>query len=604
MLYSVLLHAVAPAVAELLPQHIAVVVNRSELESVNVGYHYAHQRGIPETHVLPLDLGPLKDAISRQSYEQDIVQPLRKVLGQRGLAGQIRTLVTVYGMPLIVQAPQPNQQELTWATEAETHYKQALQDLEALTKQIAPDESLHNLPQAAPERVTALIQRIQRDVQERSRRLQEETDPQKIQAATQALRQILLRVGGRTTLRQALGNGPPVQDPRHQQELHKLQQDVQKGQAILDALLEAPSDVNRQRAYRLTEALHGWRGRLRLATTEIETFRYVNGDASLDSELSLLWVDPALYRVGGRRSNPLHYSLQPVMSSTSTSLPILMVSRLDAPTPALARRLVDQAIATEQQGLSGTVYLDSRGLNSPGPPGSVGAYDKSLQDLAALFRRVTPYTVVLEETERTLNTPGEAPAVAVYAGWYRLRAYEDVFTFNPGALGYHIASGEAMSVHDPKETGWCKNALERGITVTMGSTSEPYLDAFPPPADFFGLLLTGQYSLVEAYYLTNRYLSWRLVLFGDPLYNPWRGKGLARAEHLALAPVAGQATSALPAAPSTLPFRDPLQVMQELQQKRQALVDAAAGLEHELEPRPKSGPTPGPPGGRKTAPPR
>src|SRR5262249_29067874 len=109
------LAAVAPAAGELQPQHIAVVVNRSSLDSVNVGYHFARQRGVPETQVIPLDLGAIQDTISRQQYEQDIVRPLRQSLEARGLAGHIRALVTVYGMPLVVKAPLPTTQESTWA---------------------------------------------------------------------------------------------------------------------------------------------------------------------------------------------------------------------------------------------------------------------------------------------------------------------------------------------------------------------------------------------------------------------------------------------------------------------------------------------------------
>ena len=44
--------------------------------------------------------------------------------------------------------------------------------------------------------------------------------------------------------------------------------------------------------------------------------------------------------------------------------------------------------------------------------------------------------------------------------------------------------------------------------------------------EFFGLLLSGRYSLVEAYDLSVRYLSWRMVLFGDSLYTPWHDRSL------------------------------------------------------------------------------
>jgi len=239
-----------------------------------------------------------------------------------------------------------------------------------------------------------------------------------------------------------------------------------------------------------------------------------------------------------------------------------MVSRLDAPTPQLAMQMVDQAVKAEQDGLRGTVYLDARGM-SPGPVLSYGFYDQDIRDLAGLLRRLTPYEVVLENTERRFSQPGEASDVAVYVGWYRLRSYEDAFTFNPGAIGYHIASGEAVSIHDPGEPGWCKNALEHGITATLGPTAEPFLDAFPLPSEFIGLLLTGRYTLVEAYYLTTRYISWRMVLLGDPLYNPWRRKGLVDGQ------VWKDGKTALPTVPSDLPLNDPIQLKQQMRQQRE-----------------------------------
>ena len=66
--------------------------------------------------------------------------------------------------------------------------------------------------------------------------------------------------------------------------------------AILDALRAAPSDTNRQRAYRITEAIFGPRY-LAFRCLRIRGLRYADGDASVDSELSLLWVAPAAYRI-------------------------------------------------------------------------------------------------------------------------------------------------------------------------------------------------------------------------------------------------------------------------------------------------------------------
>ena len=205
---------------------------------------------------------------------------------------------------------------------------------------------------------------------------------------------------------------------------------------------------------------------------------------------------------------------------SSDQLPILMVSRLDAPTPELAKSLVDRALQAEHTGLNGIVYFDARGLQPNGAIDTYGFYDHSLREAAALVKEKSSYHVVLDVSEPTLAA---VPNVALYIGWYKLRAYDDVFSFNPGAIGYHMASAESLTVHDRGERGWCKNALEHGITATLGSVGEPYLDAFPEPARFTALLLSGKYSLAEVYALTSRTISWRMVLFGDPLYNPMKG---------------------------------------------------------------------------------
>jgi len=127
-----------------------------------------------------------------------------------------------------------------------------------------------------------------------------------------------------------------------------------------------------------------------------------------------------------------------------------------------------------------------------------------------------------------------------------------------------MASAEAITVHDHRERGWCKNALERGIAATLGSIGEPYLDAFPEPARFTTLLLTGKYSLAEVYYLTSRYVSWRMVLFGDPLYNPMQGR--SQTTH---------PPPSLPIPPSERPLGDP---SAKLAQKHREQKDQMATL--------------------------
>jgi len=323
----------------------------------------------------------------------------------------------------------------------------------------------------------------------------------------------------------------------------------------------APITSQRPLIYRWTEQLFGWRGVLELASAEADLLTYTYADASLDSELGLLWWDRDLYPVAWRWGNPLYQDSAP----NRDDLPVLMVSRLDAPTADLAKGLVDQALQAERSGLQGTMYFDARGLKAKDATDTYGIYDQSLRDATEVVKQQSSYNVLLDDAEATLSRPGSAPDVALYIGWYKLRSYEDAFTFKPGAIGYHMASAEAITVHDRSERGWCKNALEHGITATLGSVGEPYLDAFPEPARFTTLLLTGKYSLAEAYYLTSRYISWRMVLFGDPLYNPMRGRSRPTAHY----PIP------LPLPPSERPLGNP---PDSLAQKHRGQKDRMATL--------------------------
>lgn len=248
-----------------------------------------------------------------------------------------------------------------------------------------------------------------------------------------------------------------------------------------------------------------------------------NGEtqAALDSELSLLWWQRyGLYRW---LINPLHF--RAFEEARTQAPPTLMVSRLDAATPELARGLVDQALDAEREGLQGTFYIDARGLRydpQADPTGSgYSGYDESLRELARLLQAKSSLPVVLDDREE-LFPPGSCPDAALYCGWYSVGHYVDAFNWVRGAVAYHIASFEATTLHAPESPVWCNQMLQRGVAATLGPVAEPYLAAFPRPAEFFGFLLTGQWTLAECYYRTLAFNSWMMTLLGDPLYNPFR----------------------------------------------------------------------------------
>ena len=240
--------------------------------------------------------------------------------------------------------------------------------------------------------------------------------------------------------------------------------------------------------------------------------------ASVDSELSMvMFRNYELYRwqVNMLRSSSKNSQNQDEL--LAAGIGTLMVSRLDGPGEDIIKGLVDKAIAAEQTGLKGAAYFDSRGIFRKD---QFGTYDQSLRDLAHLTKLRTDLSVELDETG-ALFVPGDCPRATVYCGWYSVKKYIDAFDFVDGAVGFHIASFEAVGLRDPNSSHWCSAMLVDGITATLGAVAEPYLHSFPKPKEFFEELYSGK-CLVEAYYRTKPFNSWRLILIGDPLYRPFK----------------------------------------------------------------------------------
>ena len=83
---------------------------------------------------------------------------------------------------------------------------------------------------------------------------------------------------------------------------------------------------------------------------------------------------------------------------------------------------------------------------------------------------------------------------------------------------------------------WCPNLLKKGVCATLGPVAEPYTIGFPKPAEFFGLLATGEYTLVACYARTMLFCSWMTVLVGDPLYTPFKGAGKLKVSDVVSSP--------------------------------------------------------------------
>jgi uncharacterized protein (TIGR03790 family) len=265
------------------------------------------------------------------------------------------------------------------------------------------------------------------------------------------------------------------------------------------------------------------------------TLNHAETEACVDSELMLLWWDTyPLYRW---QLNTRYFQVPEQVRKSRP--PVLMTCRLDGPSVDLVKRLVDQAIEVEKKGLTGKVYVDARGIKynpKTEPDGfGYGGYDESLREMARLLEKEAKLPVTLDD-KPALFAPRSCLDCALYCGWYSLANYVDCCKFVPGAVAYHIASAEAVSLRNPNAKFWCKNLLDNGVVATLGPVAEPYTLGFPKPAEFFGFLVTGKYTLVECYSKTVVFSSWMTVLVGDPLYNPFARNPRLRPEQVLPSP--------------------------------------------------------------------
>lgn len=304
---------------------------------------------------------------------------------------------------------------------------------------------------------------------------------------------------------------PPELTPEEKKQLSELQK---KHDSVRDLINKAEQRQNSEEMKTLREE-------------EAEIKKQINQGgkafqgAAVDSELALVREDH--YSLEGWLPNKyfLGYRGKEIPNMPKK---VLLVSRLDGPSEKIVRRMIDDSLQTEEEGLKGKAYFDAR-WPDPGNKDIAGYafYDRAIHRSARLVEKSGRMEVVLDSEEK-LFQPGECPDAALYCGWYSLSRYVDAFTWVKGAVGFHIASGECSTLKSKGSQVWCKVMLEKGVAATVGPVAEPYVQAFPVPDLFFGLLLEGKFTLAECYALSNPYWSWQMVLIGDPLYRPFKKK--------------------------------------------------------------------------------
>jgi len=244
-----------------------------------------------------------------------------------------------------------------------------------------------------------------------------------------------------------------------------------------------------------------------------------HNEAAVDSELAWLPLLKMDVPLTGPLPNPFYTCTNSALMNPTNG--ILLVSRLDGPTPEIANGLVDKALAAESNGFWGRAYFDARGLSRSDTNYFLG--DEWILAGAEICRQLGFET----ETDTNADTlPAWYPMshVAIYAGWYAGSANGPFalpkVEFMPGAFAYHLFSFSAETLHASGDS-WCRVLLAKGAACTMGCVYEPYLQ-FTPNIAFFLQSFGNGYTFGEAAWASQIALSWQNTVIGDPLYQPFK----------------------------------------------------------------------------------
>lgn len=240
-------------------------------------------------------------------------------------------------------------------------------------------------------------------------------------------------------------------------------------------------------------------------------------EAAVDSELALL---PSLHEalpLSGPLRNPVYSSTNALDFHPTNG--VLMVSRLDGPTPDLAKSMVDKAVLAESEGLWGRGYFDLRSTADP----SMKLGEDWISSAAGIYQRLG-FDTVVDTNSATFPAGFPMSHIGFYIGWYAEHVSGVMalppLEFMPGAFGYHLHSFSAATLRSTNRH-WVGPLVAGGVTISMGTVYEPYLGGTPDMAIFPSRLIYSGFSFGEAAYASQAVLSWQTTVVGDPLYRPY-----------------------------------------------------------------------------------
>lgn len=499
-------------------QDIIVVYNRSMPGSKDVAEHYVEKRNVPKENMLGIFLSR-SESISRIKYESDLLPPLREKLKHFKKVGKNPAVLLVYGVPLKVDNVLTNGEK-----EWEKLVNHKIEELSALVTKLSNNllllsNSKEQVPQTSTD-VPAIISLARKAIlssQNFQKQAKQLPNPPEIPPEHNS---IIFRLVGlspviNSFVKGAKHDGADIQSVIKNSDLIKL--NLSLTAQLIHISFRGVTNENIQDVASLMRTSQGLMGELKFWYEQKDKNLSTQSSASVDSEIALILTEP--YLRAKWLPNPFLNTYDKLPGIKRIRENTIKVARLDGPAPEIAKRLVDDAVIVEKNGLKGIFYIDARGLEEK--RNAYFLYDEHLRKLYKILTEKSTMNVVLDDNSKTFQEDC-CPDAALYCGWYSLGKYVDSFRWKKGAVGFHIASSEASTLRDPDSQVWCKRMLEKGVAATLGPVREPYLTSFPAPDSFFPLLMSGQVPLIDVYYRTTPFLSWRQVLIGDPLYNPFK----------------------------------------------------------------------------------
>lgn len=217
-----------------------------------------------------------------------------------------------------------------------------------------------------------------------------------------------------------------------------------------------------------------------------------------------------------RAMNPYFEKDEPFSSEKFGGM--YLVTRLDGPTLADAKRLVDNSIQAQAE--KGPFFFDQAGnRRSEG----YGVLDKTLATVSERLRK-SGFQSALEATDAFI-APTE-PLMG-YCSWGSNDARFDAVAyrklkFKPGAIAetFVSTSGRTFS----KVVGGqsqITDLVSQGVTGVKGYVSEPYTFALAQPEILFDRYTKG-FNLAESFYAASLVVKWKDIVVGDPLCRPYK----------------------------------------------------------------------------------